>query len=223
MREKNFPLSFILMLLLLLSGIAVAQDEEQVEPKTSGRIEYADGGQSQLEGDSGEQIYNFLHGFISGGKDGKCLMLEDDKVVVEVQLAGDLVTLIENGQKESLPVAKALEELAASKAQGMLSACCSNLLNIGTALEMWASDNGGRYPESVAQVAPKYLLQFPTCPESGTDTYSASYRRGTEPDWFQLRCDGDHSVAGKEKGLPAYTSAFGVIQSSEELEGNYKP
>ena len=223
MREKNFPLSFILVLLLMLGGIAVAQDEQQAEPKTSGRIEYADGGQSQLEGDSGEQIYSFLHSFISGGKDGKCLLLEDDKVVVEVQLAGDLVTISENGQKESMPVAQALEELAASKAQGMLSACCYNLKNIGTAFLMWASDNGGRYPESAAQLTPDYLLQIPACPASGTDTYSASYRRGTEPDWFQLRCDGDHSAAGQEKGLPAYTSDFGLIQSKEELEGNYKP
>ena len=33
-----------------------------------------------------------------------------------------------------------------ARAQGQLTACKSNCKNLATALEMYASDNGGRYP-----------------------------------------------------------------------------
>ena len=60
---------------------------------------------------------------------------------------------------------------------GQLTACKSNLKNIGTALEMYSTDYGGHYPSSTASLVPNYLKTFPHCPTAGRNTYSASYRR----------------------------------------------
>ena len=63
------------------------------------------------------------------------------------------------------------------KNHGQLTVCKSNLKNLGTALEMYATDNGGRYPTSTADLVPNYLKTFPQCIKAGRDTYSATYTR----------------------------------------------
>lgn len=60
---------------------------------------------------------------------------------------------------------------------GQLSSCKSNLKNLGTGLEMYASDHAGRLPPSMAHLTPNYLKTFPKCPTAGRDTYSSTYTR----------------------------------------------
>ncbi len=56
-----------------------------------------------------------------------------------------------------------------------------SLKKIATALEMYTTDNAGRYPTSLSALAKygMYLRTIPTCPAAGCDTYSASCRPPT--------------------------------------------
>jgi hypothetical protein len=54
--------------------------------------------------------------------------------------------------------------------------CEDNCKKIGTALEMYSTDNSGRYPEKMDYLIPAYLSKIPDCPAAGKDTYSAGYQ-----------------------------------------------
>lgn len=92
-----------------------------------------------------------------------------------------------------------------SRLAGQRQACLSNLLNLATALEMYASDNTGQYPENgKLHLIPKggYLAVIPTCPSIGADTYSPSYARTSSPPSFTVYCSGgDHQAYYKQRGF----------------------
>jgi len=75
---------------------------------------------------------------------------------------------------------------------GQLTACKSNLKNIGTALEMYSTDYKGRYPSSLSYLTPEYLRTIPTCPSAGKDTYTGSYLVREKPDTYTFYCKGSH-------------------------------
>lgn len=83
-----------------------------------------------------------------------------------------------------------------ARAQGQLTACKSNCKNIATALEMYASDNGGRYPTTASLDAKlttgNYLKLIPTCPAAGSNTYSQTYKVTQTPDAFSYNCSGNN-------------------------------
>ena len=54
-----------------------------------------------------------------------------------------------------------------ARAQGQLTACKSNLKNIGTALEMYSTDNGGRFPTTCQLLCRRWL--DPELPEGHPD------------------------------------------------------
>lgn len=105
---------------------------------------------------------------------------------------------------------------------GRLTACRSNLKNIGTALEMYGTDNKGLYPPTLAAVVPGYLKQVPTCPSASADTYSAGYARyvsrpvkagrAAEPDAYSVVCVGTyHGQVQQPANYPQYSSQDGII------------
>ena len=98
-----------------------------------------------------------------------------------------------------------------ARGRGQLTACKSNEKNIATALEMWSSDNGGRYPERLSQLQPGYLKTVPTCPAGGADTYSGSYTKSALPDKFNFCCQGAHH-AEVPANYPQYQSDIGLIE-----------
>lgn len=53
-----------------------------------------------------------------------------------------------------------------ARAEGQLTACGSNLKNIGTASEMYFVDHDV-YPSQLTSLTPEYLKQLPLCPASG--------------------------------------------------------
>ncbi len=72
-----------------------------------------------------------------------------------------------------------------------LTACKSNCKNIATALEMYSSDNAGRYPATLDKLIPgNYLKLIPTCPAAGRATYV--YHGSSEPDTFRFACAGNN-------------------------------
>jgi hypothetical protein len=94
-----------------------------------------------------------------------------------------------------------------------LSACESNEKNCGTALEMYSTDFGGRYPASMSLLTPKYLKVIPTCPAASSDTYSSSYVVASGPDAYTFVCRGsNHSdLLNGSSSFPQYNSAQGLV------------
>ncbi len=106
-----------------------------------------------------------------------------------------------------------------ARAQGQLTACKSNLKNIGTGLEMWSTDNAGKYPKSLNELTPNYLKSIPTCPVAGSDTYSSSYSLKTIEGIegiYEVYCTGSHhSSVGLPNDYPRYNGVVGLTERPE--------
>lgn len=99
---------------------------------------------------------------------------------------------------------------------GQFTQCQSNCKNIGTALEMYSTDNAGHYPDSLDKLTPDYLKMIPTCAGAGEDTYSKSYTSYYKPDNYTLDkytfyCSGhNHKDVGAGPNYPQYNSTSGL-------------
>jgi serine/threonine protein kinase len=91
---------------------------------------------------------------------------------------------------------------------GSLTACKSNLKNIGTAMEMYSSDNDGRFPLSLRQLTPRYLHTLPTCASAGEMSYS--YMRREKPDNYTAYCSGSYHKGVFPPGFPQYDGVQGL-------------
>jgi hypothetical protein len=76
--------------------------------------------------------------------------------------------------------------------QSRLQDCQANLVRIGTACKLYATDHGGHYPGQLPDLVPAYLKSIPTCPASGRDTYSSGFHSAAHPDLFTITCSGGH-------------------------------
>lgn len=102
-----------------------------------------------------------------------------------------------------------------------LTACKSNCKNLATALEMYSTDNGGRYPLTYELnsklTTGNYLSKIPTCPAAGTNTYSDNYVSTQSPDIFSFYCAGNNHGKAYEayrrnsSNYPMYHSNQGLI------------
>lgn len=99
-----------------------------------------------------------------------------------------------------------------NKGYGQFTACKSNCKNIATALEMYSSDHGGRYPKRLEQLeGGVYLKALPTCPAAGRMTY-VNYQVTTNPDSFSFACCGsNHGSAQAGPNLPRYSAELGLV------------
>lgn len=82
---------------------------------------------------------------------------------------------------------------------------------------MYASDNGGHYPESLDRlVVGKYLKVLPTCPSVGKVTFT-NYQVGVRPDRYSFGCVGkNHAPAyvgfdRDSSNYPQYSSDQGLL------------
>ena len=101
--------------------------------------------------------------------------------------------------------------------QGSLTACKSNCRNLATALEMYATDNGGRYPVTFDKlVEGNYMKLIPTCPAAGRVTYDTNYQYSTRPDTFSFTCAGNNHAQAysgfstSSNNFPRYHSEQGL-------------
>lgn len=105
-----------------------------------------------------------------------------------------------------------------ARAQGQLTSCKSNVKNLGTACEMYSTENNGRYPSSLAEIttasadSAPLMKMLPKCPVSN-DTNSYGYKSSTNPDKYGIWCaSGDHRAGGvRDKGYPQFDSTTGLI------------
>lgn len=102
--------------------------------------------------------------------------------------------------------------LIRARSRGQLTACTSNLRNIGTAVEMYNVDASGRYPPSLDVLTPSYLKTVPSCPTAGVDTYSGSYTFTVLPDAFEVFCQGSFHSGFTDVNYPRFTAAQGLIE-----------
>lgn len=113
-------------------------------------------------------------------------------------------------------------EMDSGRYGGAFRACCSNLKNLGTALEMYANDSAGAFPNRLDQlVGGKYLLRVPTCPSAHADTYSAGYqavnpavpKERVSEARYTVVCSGSYHVSATSwpPNYPQYTSTQGLI------------
>jgi prepilin-type N-terminal cleavage/methylation domain-containing protein len=111
-----------------------------------------------------------------------------------------------------------------ARAQGQLTACKSNLKNIGTAMEMYSTDNSGRYPSAMGSLTPNYLKVIPTCPSRGSDTYTGSFTSTSNPDSYTIYCNGsNHAGASVSPNYPqgAYAGTTHEAKSMYLRPGTY--
>lgn len=80
--------------------------------------------------------------------------------------------------------------------------CCDSMAQMAMACEMYATDNSGRYPESLTQVS-----AWPVCPLT---FLPYEFSSGSTPDVFALRCRGEHfRFFGFRSGYPHFSSDGG--------------
>ena len=69
--------------------------------------------------------------------------------------------------------------------------CKLNLENLGTAIEMYSTDNCGDYPPCLEYLtAGKYIYNMPVCPVCEK---SYIYERGDNPDSYVIKCGGENA------------------------------
>ena len=104
-----------------------------------------------------------------------------------------------------------------SRYQGLHFACESNLKNIATALEMYATDNEGKYPPSLRLLVEnsdyQYIKKIPVCPSSHS---SYGYEVSQDSYNFTLWCGKERSHSktypyNKNGCWPQYTPGEGII------------
>ncbi len=98
-----------------------------------------------------------------------------------------------------------------AKSSGQLTACTSNLKNLGTALQMYASDNQGQFPDRLEQLLPQqYLRTLPTCPTVMRMSYT-DYHVNPRHTHFSVGCCGN---AHPRNGLnhPRFDSQRGLVE-----------
>jgi hypothetical protein len=100
---------------------------------------------------------------------------------------------------------------------GLVSACETNLKNMGTSLEMYAIDWSGQCPQDLGQLTPNYLRSLPECPAAGEVTYKyvqgpdAPGNNDDHKDYFFLACQGSsHKAAGRPQDFPQYDKVRGL-------------
>lgn len=103
---------------------------------------------------------------------------------------------------------------------GALTACKSNLKNMGTAMEMYAADWNGHYPRFPKyQLTPNYLKTIPECSTAGRDTYvievgpASRYNTEFAEDYYFIYCRGEHHFpVAVPANYPQYNSVVGLIE-----------
>lgn len=120
-----------------------------------------------------------------------------------------------------------LPNMMRSRDAAKLSSCKYNLRSIAAAMESYATDNSGMYPQKldVLTVADDkghaYLRTIPSCPVAGSSTpYSQGYEVVSAPkNAYTLSCKGNyHQIMGLDDDYPKYSAVRGLIESQNAEE-----
>lgn len=103
-----------------------------------------------------------------------------------------------------------------ARAQSQHTACCTNVKNIGTACEMYSTENLGHYPNTMTLLtASHYLQAAPRCPSANLDTVYNTIDESTNPDKYTSFCSGSyHTEVGASADFPQFTSTRGLLRKN---------
>ncbi|MFP4497386.1 MAG: hypothetical protein ACLFQV_04175 [Vulcanimicrobiota bacterium] len=92
--------------------------------------------------------------------------------------------------------------------------CKTNLINIGTAVEMYHA-RYNKYPQELKEISPDFITSIPSCPVAKTNTYSSGYIYRNNPQdeesAFTVYCNGHyHQKARIPAGYPQFSSKNGI-------------
>lgn len=125
-----------------------------------------------------------------------------------------------------------------ARAQGQLTSCKSNVKNIGTACELYSTDNNGQYPDAITALqggtSGDYMKTIPVCPASGTKTQKSgdpgdyTYVVNGNFSYYGVYCSkADHTKAAgvTATGFPQFDSVVGLMcptanQESSDIAAN---
>lgn len=106
-----------------------------------------------------------------------------------------------------------------AQARSSMTACKSNVKNIGTAIEMYVEDHKGANPSELAQLTPNYLKSLPECPAAGYANYVLSVGKDApmnstgDAQYYFIACKGEnHTGVAITGDYPAYSAAQGLIE-----------
>jgi len=100
-----------------------------------------------------------------------------------------------------------------ARAQAQYTQCISNCKNIGTAMEMYSTDNEGHYPTGgMTKLTPDYIILIPSCISAASSTvYTSSFSCRMNPDAYTFFCRGDnHTLLNVGTNYPQYSSTMGL-------------
>ena len=95
---------------------------------------------------------------------------------------------------------------------GLYTQCQSNFKNMGTALEYYAEEHKGQYPEKLEMLTPGYIRAIPTCPSAFTNAgYINSYHTSSNFEAYTFYCAGNnHAGVQAGRNYPRYDSISGL-------------
>lgn len=95
---------------------------------------------------------------------------------------------------------------------GKINKCARHLKELGDALEKFAAEHNGFYPQKLdAAVLKPYLKSIRKCPFCRHEKYSQGYEVSSDSRNFTICCNsGWHRFWGGDAGFPRYTSRCGV-------------
>lgn len=99
-----------------------------------------------------------------------------------------------------------------ARAQSQLAACGSNMKNIATAEELYATDNNGAYTATTATLlAPvAYIRTMPNCP-SGPGTYIYSVAVAPSANFTLSHTAASHTGLAGGAASPVYSASGGLV------------
>jgi hypothetical protein len=113
-----------------------------------------------------------------------------------------------------------------SRIQEQLTQCQVNLKTIGEAVEFYAKDNNGKFPEKLEDLTPKYLVKLPRCIKPLDNKWAEAiyrkredlnfgdyyYEKFDNPPKFVIICRSNfHKKAFPERASPMYDSNQGIV------------
>lgn len=108
-----------------------------------------------------------------------------------------------------------MPQYVVARSRGRLSACESNLRNLATAIEVYATEHNHQVPSSLDDLVPQFVAAIPRCPSAGTpDAYRDGYASVQVPEAaYTVSCSGAfHVDLGVPAGHPLYTYGVGLTE-----------
>jgi len=132
----------------------------------------------------------------------------------EVTAISEVVEIAAAQSDKTTEIKKALGLKGAQSDQEFwqLIMCMASMKNIATGLEMYATDNGGRYPASLSKLTPAYLKTLPRYKSSkGEFGYEQGYKVMAGGKSYVFTCTGGAFTSiNVPAGYPRYTPENGI-------------